>query len=264
MDTEQPRPRIPKFQFRVLIIGRANAGKTSILQRICETTDSPIVRKRTKSRDQMEVCGQPFVCESDLIADQVTELNPSMDVSNLTLLFGCILTWYQRGEHTIDDELVFSNHQGYIFHDSRGIESGSTEELEILQEFIQRKRGEGRLRDRLHAIWFGCSSVQDADSWWSSLRYCVPMDNQRPQLDLKFYKDICPDRNGVSSWTFTGAFNIGLWSSRHSCVHQIWPVLAQCRNAFGGFPKWLPGLQCVWSSEETIWRALFASTWSWC
>ena len=24
------------------------------------------------------------------------------------------------------------------------------------------------------------------------------MDNQRPQLDLKFYKDICPDQNGVS------------------------------------------------------------------
>ncbi|KAH9032894.1 hypothetical protein EDB85DRAFT_1165859 [Lactarius pseudohatsudake] len=27
------------------------------------------------------------------------------------------------------------------------------------------------------------------------LRYCVPMDNQRPQLDLRFFKDICPDRN---------------------------------------------------------------------
>jgi hypothetical protein len=23
------------------------------------------------------------------------------------------------------------------------------------------------------------------------------MDNQRPQLDLKFYKDICPDQNGA-------------------------------------------------------------------
>ena len=30
-----------------------------------------------------------------------------------------------------------------------------------------------------------------------TLRYCVPMDDQRPQLDLKFYKDICPDQNGV-------------------------------------------------------------------
>lgn len=32
-----------KLKFRVLIIGRANAGKTSILQRVCDTTDSPIV-----------------------------------------------------------------------------------------------------------------------------------------------------------------------------------------------------------------------------
>ena len=41
-----------------------------------------------------------------------------------------------------------------------------------------------------------------------TLRYCVPMDNQRPQLDLKFYKNICPDRNGASSWTFMTAFNV--------------------------------------------------------
>ena len=27
------------------------------------------------------------------------------------------------------------------------------------------------------------------------------MDNQRPNLDLKFYKDICPDQNGASPWT---------------------------------------------------------------
>ena len=35
--------QIPKIKFRVLIIGRANAGKTSILQRVCDTTDSPVV-----------------------------------------------------------------------------------------------------------------------------------------------------------------------------------------------------------------------------
>ena len=33
-------------------------------------------------------------------------------------------------------------------------------------------------------------------------RYCVPMDNQRPQLDLKFYKGICPDGNGTLRRTF--------------------------------------------------------------
>ncbi|KAH8991805.1 GTP-binding protein [Lactarius hatsudake] len=140
MDIQHPRRRIPEVQFRVLIIGRANAGKTSILQRICETTESPVVYR----------------------GKEKVKLDPSMD----------------RGEHRIDDELVFSNHRSYVFHDSRGIESGGTEELEILQEFIRRKCQERRLRDRLHAIW-----------------YCVPMDNQRPQLDLKYFKDICPVRN---------------------------------------------------------------------
>ncbi|KAI5993289.1 hypothetical protein EDD15DRAFT_2267517 [Pisolithus albus] len=28
-------------RFRVLVMGRANAGKTTILQRVCNTTDNP-------------------------------------------------------------------------------------------------------------------------------------------------------------------------------------------------------------------------------
>ncbi|KAH9171583.1 hypothetical protein EDB89DRAFT_1852184 [Lactarius sanguifluus] len=139
MNTQQSR-RLPDIKFRVLIIGRANAGKTSILQRVCETTESPSI-----SRGGESVRGPTFC---------------------------------QRGEHTIDDEIVFSNHTGYIFHDSRGVESGGTEELAILQEFIRRKCGERRLRDKLHAIWF-----------------CIPMDNHRPELDLRFFNDICPDQN---------------------------------------------------------------------
>ncbi|KAN0134543.1 hypothetical protein V8E53_007689 [Lactarius tabidus] len=150
MDTEAHR-RVPDIAFRVLIIGRANAGKTSILQRVCETTLSPSIYRRTEDSRS----GQVKEVELD-------QLDPSME----------------RGEHSIDDELLFSNHLGYVFHDSRGIESGSTKELGILQEFIRRKCEEKELRRRLHAIW-----------------YCVPMDNQRPELDLKFYKDICLDKN---------------------------------------------------------------------
>ena len=41
MDTQQILPKVPKVQFRVLIIGRANAGKTTILKRVCDTTESP-------------------------------------------------------------------------------------------------------------------------------------------------------------------------------------------------------------------------------
>ena len=42
----------PKIRFRVLIIGRANAGKTSILQRLCQTTEHPIVYQKTYRDDR--------------------------------------------------------------------------------------------------------------------------------------------------------------------------------------------------------------------
>jgi GTPase SAR1 family protein len=64
------------LQFRVLVLGRANAGKTSILQRVCDTTESPKVYRGWK-----EARGPHFVCESDLTADQF-KLEPSMDVSD--------------------------------------------------------------------------------------------------------------------------------------------------------------------------------------
>jgi len=42
-------PRVPRdIKFRVLIIGRANAGKTSILQRVCDTTESPEIYRRNQ------------------------------------------------------------------------------------------------------------------------------------------------------------------------------------------------------------------------
>ena len=59
----------------------------------------------------------------------------------------------QRDLHDIEDELIFANHDGYVFHDSRGFEAGSEDELKIVQEFVTRKSREKRLSDRLHAIW---------------------------------------------------------------------------------------------------------------
>ncbi len=73
------------------------------------------------------------------------------------------LTLSQRGEHDIDDELEFANHRGYVFHDSRGIESGATEEVHILQEFIRGKASANNLKSRLHSIWFGLLCVNDDD-----------------------------------------------------------------------------------------------------
>jgi hypothetical protein len=60
----------------------------------------------------------------------------------------------QRGMHNIDDEIVFTDHDGYIFHDSRGFEAGDNDELNIVQDFVRRKSGKKLLEDKLHAIWF--------------------------------------------------------------------------------------------------------------
>ena len=46
------------------------------------------------------------------------------------------LTLSQRGEHDIEHELVFSNHTGYVFHDSRSIESGATEDVKELNQIF--------------------------------------------------------------------------------------------------------------------------------
>jgi hypothetical protein len=110
--------------------------------------------------------------------------------------------------HDIEDELIFTNHTGYVFHDSRGLESGSEVELKIVQDFVRRRTREKRLKDRLHAIWSVLLCVYSCRFTTLLLsRYCVPMDNDRPSLDLKNLYNVCPDRNGTSKHNL---MNLGL------------------------------------------------------
>jgi len=41
MQPQDIREKIGRF--RILVVGRANAGKTTLLQRVCNTTDNPEV-----------------------------------------------------------------------------------------------------------------------------------------------------------------------------------------------------------------------------
>ncbi len=157
--------RSHRIGLRVLIIGRANAGKTTILQSVCHTTESPtIYRDRDFVLEEVRH-GGPKVLTILSNATQIT-LDPSMEVGDRS---SCLLspinalTPSQRGEHDIDDQIVFPHHRGYVFHDSRGIESGGTEELQTLKKFIQEKASANQLHLRLHAIWFGLSCVNDVD-----------------------------------------------------------------------------------------------------
>ncbi|KAI9568658.1 hypothetical protein HD554DRAFT_2204900 [Boletus coccyginus] len=102
------RKRFPRF--RILVIGRANAGKTTLLQRVCKTTESPIVRDR-----------RGFKVTAGILSYQPTV----------------------RGEHDIEHEISFESNDQFVFHDSCGFEAGSEDELQKVQSFI-----EGRARDQ--------------------------------------------------------------------------------------------------------------------
>ncbi|KAJ7932357.1 hypothetical protein B0H13DRAFT_1955033 [Mycena leptocephala] len=124
--------------FRILVIGRANAGKTTLLKRVCNSVKEPKIYGKDGKK---------------------------------------------RGEHNIENQMIFKSNPGFIFHDSCGFESGTLEETEKAKNFIKTRAASSSLTEQLHAIW-----------------YCLPMDTTRPFLktDEEFF-----DLEGVGNGEFT-------------------------------------------------------------
>ncbi|TFK63937.1 hypothetical protein BDN72DRAFT_847128 [Pluteus cervinus] len=101
--------------FRILVIGRANAGKTTLLKRVCNTTEEPSIYNEGKSN----------------------------------LLEGTD----KRGVHDINRAFTFASNPQFLFHDSAGFEAGSEEELKEVQAFIAEHAKANEVADQLHAIW---------------------------------------------------------------------------------------------------------------
>ena len=80
-------------------------------------------------------------------------LNPSAEVKQIATCLQLFLMIPQRGEHNIEYQLTFSG-SNFIFHDSRGIEAGSEDELNVVKEFIQKREQLVDLKDQLHVIWY--------------------------------------------------------------------------------------------------------------
>jgi hypothetical protein len=59
----------------------------------------------------------------------------------------------QRGLHDIDNQLIFTSNPHYIFHDSRGFESGSLDDVDKAKSFIAERANSHKLSEQLHAIW---------------------------------------------------------------------------------------------------------------
>jgi hypothetical protein len=84
MGSQQNLPRVRRdIKFRVLIIGRANAGKTSILQRVCDTTDNPWMYRVDESGARTLVCSHSMRLlspSSTPSSHQLQQLDQSQEV----------------------------------------------------------------------------------------------------------------------------------------------------------------------------------------
>ncbi|KAI6149310.1 GTP-binding protein [Pisolithus tinctorius] len=128
LDPAEAREHIDRIKrFRILVMGRANAGKTTILQRVCNTTDQPEI------------------------------YNGKGKKVNATVLQGSL----KRGYHSIDDELVFKSNPRFVFHDSCGFEAGSEQQFDMMKEFVMNRAKTVQLDKRIHAIWF-CIPLHDS------------------------------------------------------------------------------------------------------
>ncbi|KAF7343577.1 GTP-binding protein [Mycena sanguinolenta] len=120
--------------FRILIIGRANAGKTTILKKVCNSVEDP-----------------------EIYSPDGKKIDPEIVKESA-----------ERGEHNIYDQLIFKSNPQFIFHDSRGFEGGSVDEIEKVTDFIEYRAKTDELSKQLHAIW-----------------YCLPTDGNRPLLEAE-------------------------------------------------------------------------------
>ncbi|KAI5994103.1 GTP-binding protein [Pisolithus orientalis] len=110
-------------RFRILVMGRANAGKTTVLQRVCNSTEKPEIFDGKGNK----------VCDAECS---------------------------QRGYHNIENELMFQSNPGFVFHDSCGFEAGATKQFDQMKHFVVDRAATKSVKERIHAIWF-CIPMTD-------------------------------------------------------------------------------------------------------
>ncbi|KAF9459639.1 hypothetical protein BDZ94DRAFT_1171212 [Collybia nuda] len=130
LDTEKERERYAMFkkkveQFCVLIIGGANASKTTILKKICNTE---IYDNKGKKIDASMVEPTAF------------------------------MNFIKCGIHDIENEMVFRSNPTtsvtptFVFHNSRVFEAGGVNEFKRVKEFVAKCTREKNMNRRIHVI----------------------------------------------------------------------------------------------------------------
>ena len=103
-------------------------------------------------------------------------------------------------------DCVFQS-QGLYFSRFRGNRGRWWGETRDLERFYSTQVWRKETERQIACDMVGPDSTMVITDHYHGFRYCVPMDGHRPWLDLRFYKDICPDQNGASSRIAISVFN---------------------------------------------------------
>ncbi|KAF9059038.1 hypothetical protein BDP27DRAFT_1453539 [Rhodocollybia butyracea] len=109
-------------RIRILVMGRRNAGKTTLLKKMTNSSDGRVILRNQ---------------DGSIVRDPGMILEPSVE----------------RGGSHIEYEITYPSDLDYVFHDSKGMEAGSEMELHILREFIDARQKKQFMKDQLHVIW---------------------------------------------------------------------------------------------------------------
>ncbi|KAL4075710.1 hypothetical protein J3A83DRAFT_4222412 [Scleroderma citrinum] len=105
--------------FKVLVLGRSNSGKTTLLQRVCNTTKFP-----------------------EIMNAEDEKMDPSIVQGSLE----------PREYHNIEDELIFQSNLGFFFMTHKGLRL-SVNELNLMKNFVTDRAAMMKLERHIHVIW---------------------------------------------------------------------------------------------------------------
>jgi hypothetical protein len=82
---------------------------------------------------------------------------------------------------------------------SSGVVKTSSKLSKILSA-VSLRRSDCRIDYTLFGLFPLCA--HNCDFTGLFFRYCIPMDNDRPSLELRHFEGICPDKNGMLRCSF--------------------------------------------------------------
>ena len=131
----------------------------------------------------------------------------------------------QVGDRDINYEITSANNKSLSFHISKGIESGSAENLKIITDFIENRKGRP-FSEQLHAIWSGFLPTTYRCRADDIVRYCIeiPIAGQRPFEggDVALFRFLLETRNKGEKPASTSIsyLHSSLFSTRNRRLYQ--------------------------------------------